>query len=155
MTSHRILARTLLSKTLFYGGGCSESMHIFYLKLQSTNLASRYLIKSIATVLRAQHRGDDYVIDRIYGHLWSLSDNDQIRDRCACELYSASERFRTEWQMNCFHLENENLVEKIIDKDLIRRESYPKYFDDAQMRTNAFRNAIETAMNIHLTSVCL
>lgn len=132
-------------------------MQIFYLKSQPINPASPYLCQIIHRVLRAQHH--EYVIDRIHGHLWSFKENEQITHRCACECYSASDRFQNNWKDFCFDVDNAFFDEKIkLDdekNDLLKKELYPKYLDNLQMRTNAFRTAIETAMNVHLTSVCL
>jgi hypothetical protein len=36
--------------------------------------------------------------------------------------------------------------------ELLLRQIYPKYLDYFQMRTNAFRIAIQTAINLHLTT---
>jgi hypothetical protein len=129
-------------------------MQIHFLKNQMNTLAGRCLSKTIRHVIRAQDNRD-YVIDRIHGHLWFVSDTNEISERCACELYSATDRFKIEWIKMCFYLDNESEdEEKIEDKnDLFIREIYPKYLDHFHMRTNAFRTAIETAINLHLTSV--
>jgi hypothetical protein len=130
-------------------------MQILFLKNQMNNLAGRYLINTIRNVIRAQD-DHDYVIDRIHGHLWYLSDNNQISEKCACELYLATDRFQIEWKKFIFYLDNEKQEEKIEDNnELFIRQIYPKYLDHFHMRTNAFRTAIETAINLHLTSVCL
>ena len=39
--------------------------------------------------------------------------------------------------------------------NLFIRQMCPKYLDDSRMRTNAFKTAIQTAINLHLTSICL
>jgi hypothetical protein len=106
-------------------------------------------------VIRAQY-DYDLVIDRIHGHLWYLSDNDQISETCACELYSATDRFQIEWKKFSFDFDDEQQQEKFEDNtELFLRQSCPKYLDHFQMRTNAFRTAIETAINLHLTSIYL
>jgi hypothetical protein len=143
----------LLTKQVLYGGGCTESMQILFLKNQMDTFARRCLFKTIRHVIRAQD-DRDYVIDRIHGHLWFVSDTNEISERCACELYSATDRFKIEWKNVIFYLDNESQEEKIEDEnDLFIRQIYPKYFDHFHMRINAFRTAIETAINLHLTSI--
>jgi len=120
------------------------------------NLAVRYLFNTIRNVIRAQD-DHDCVIDRIHGHLWYLSDDNQISEKCACELYSATDRFQNEWKKFSFYLDDEKQEEEKIEDnhELFIRQIYPKYLDNFHMRTNALRTAIETAINLHLTSVCL
>jgi len=130
-------------------------MQIFYLKNQINNLSVHYLLNTIRNVIRAQNV-NDYVIDRIHGHLWYLSDNNQISEKCACELYYATDHFKIEWKNFIFYLDNNEQEENIEDNnELFIRQIYPKYLDNFHMRTNAFRTAIETAINLHLTSVFL
>ncbi|CAF0900894.1 unnamed protein product [Adineta ricciae] len=81
--THHSLTNILQTKQTLYGGGCSESMQIFYLKSQPR---TQYLSSVIRNVLRAQF-DQDYVIDRIHGHVWLLADNDRISDRFALSLY--------------------------------------------------------------------
>ena len=131
-------------------------MQILYLKSQIDHPATCYLLNIIRNVIRAQNNCE-YVIDRIHGHLWSLSDNNELNDRCACELFRATDRWKIQWKDWSFSLDNNEKPEENIedDREFFIRELVPKYFDNYQMRTNAFRTAIETAMNLHLTSVCL
>ena len=130
-------------------------MQIFFLQTQLDTFAGRCLSKTLRHVIRAQN-DRDCVIDRIHGHLWFMSDTNEISERCACELYSATDRFKIEWQKRSFYLDNESQQEKFEDEnDLFIQQSYSKYLDHFHMRTNAFRTAIETAMNLHLTSVSL
>jgi len=157
--SHYILKNILQTKQALYGGGCTESMQISFLKNQMNNFAARYLFNTIRNVIRA--RNDyDYVIDRIHGHLWYLSDNNQISEKCACELYIATDRFKIEWKNFIFYLDNEDREEIFEDNnnntnELFIKQIYPKYLDNFHMRTNAFKTAIETAINLHLTSICV
>ncbi len=119
------------------------------------NLAARYLFNTLRKVIRAQN-DHDYVIDRMHGHLWYLSDNNEISEKCACELYFATDRLKIEWKNFIFYLDNENQEEKMEENhEFFVRQIYPRYLDHFHMRTNAFRTAIETAINLHLTSVCL
>jgi hypothetical protein len=129
-------------------------MQILFLKNQINNLSVHYLFNTIRNVIRAQNN-HDYVIDRIHGHLWYLLDNNQISEKCSCELYSATDRFKIEWKNFSFYIDNQKQEENIEDNnnELFIRQIYPKYLDNFHMRTNAFRTAIETAINLHLTSV--
>jgi hypothetical protein len=119
------------------------------------NLAVHHLFHTLRNVIRAQ---DDhtYVIDRIHGHLWYLSDNHEISETCACELYTATDHFKNEWEKIIFYLDDEKQEEKIEDNnEFFIRQICPKYLDNFHMRTNAFKTAIQTAINLHLTSICL
>ena len=129
-------------------------MQLLFLKTHMDNLAARSLFHTIRHIIRAQDNRE-YVIDCLHGHLWLVSDTNEINDRCACELYVASERWKLGWHQWSFHLDNEEKLEEKIIEEIFIRQSYPKYFDHFHMRTSAFRTAIETAMNLHLTSVCL
>ncbi|CAF1485120.1 unnamed protein product [Adineta steineri] len=143
--SHHILTNTVRTKQALYGGGCSESMQILFLKSQINNLAVRALFNTLRHVICAQN-DYDYVIDRIHGHLWYLSDENQINETCACELYSTTDYFQQQWQNYVFSLDNnENQVEKLKDNnEFFIRQNYPKYLDNFHMRINAFKTAIET-----------
>ena len=155
LASHHALMNTLLNKQSLYGGGCSESIQIFYLKQQMNQLAVQYLIKILRNLIRAQY-DHDYVIDRIHGHLWYLLENDQISERCACELYSATDRFQIEWKNFIFYLDDEKHEDKLGDNgEIFIRNLCPKYLDIFCVKANAFKTAIQTAINLHLTSVCL
>lgn len=156
LSSHHILTNIIQTKQALYGGGCSESMQILYLKSQINNFAVHYVINIIRNVIRAQNNSD-YVIDRIHGHLWYISDNNQISEKCSCELYSTTNRFENEWKNFCFYLDDEKQEEEKLNdnNELFIKQIYPKYLDSFHMRTNAFRTAIETAINLHLTSICL
>lgn len=134
----------MLTKQAFYGGGCSESMQIRFLERQPTDSAARYLLATLTNVIRAQY-DEEWMIDRVDNHLWLLSEDDRTSDACACELYSANDRFRTEWK---------NLSDND-QKDSLTRRSSPKYLDSFQMKSNTLKIAIETAINLQLTSVCL
>jgi hypothetical protein len=119
------------------------------------NPSTHYLFHILRNVIRAQDN-HTYVIDRIHGHLWYLSDNSQISETCACELYSATDRFKIEWEKLIFYLDDEKQEKKIEDEnEFFIRQICPKYLDNYHMRINAFKTAIETAINIHLTNVCL
>ncbi|UJR09895.1 hypothetical protein I4U23_014117 [Adineta vaga] len=151
-SSHHSLMNIFQTKQTLYGGGCSESMQIFYLKTQENDIAVQYLINIIRNVLRAQSN-QDYVIDRVHGHLWYLSDNEEISEKCACELYKATDRFiQNEWKNLTFNV-NDNAKREVKVNDCISeyfiREKCPRYLDNFQMRSHAFRTAIETAMNLH------
>jgi len=154
--SHHVLTNILRTKQALYGGGCSESMQMLFLKTRMNNSIVRYLFNTLRHVIRAQDE-HDYVIDRIHGHLWYLSDNNQISETCACELYSATDRFQIEWKNFSFYLDNnEKQEEKLEDhNELFIRQRCPKYLDNFHMRIHAFKTAIETAINLHLTSLCL
>ena len=154
--THHSLTNILQTKQTLYGGGCSESMQIFYLKSQPR---TQYLSSVIRNVLRAQF-DQNYVIDRIHGHLWLLSDNDRISAKCACELYKATDDFgSSEWKNLTFNLNNDTNQEvKIIvpdERKYFIREKCPKYLDNFHMRSNAFHTAIETAINLCLTNIYL
>ncbi|CAF4231478.1 unnamed protein product [Rotaria sp. Silwood2] len=155
-TSHHTLTNILSTKQALYGGGCSESMQIFYLKKQMNHLAVRYLLKIFRNIIRAQYE-HNYVIDRIHGHLWYLLENDEISKTCACELYSIMDNLQIEWRKLFFDFNDEKQeIEKIQDNnEFFIRNICPKYLDNFHMRTNTFKTAFETAINIHLTSICL
>lgn len=154
--SHQLLTNLLLTKQVLYGGGCTESMQLLFLKTHMDDLAARVLFHTIRHVIQAQDQRE-YVIDCLHGHLWLVSDTNEINDRCACELYVANDRFKQQWQQWSFHVDNDAKLEERMNEEneLFTRQNYPKYFDHYQMRTNAFRTAIETAMNLHLTSICI
>lgn len=134
-------------------------MQILSLKSQINNLDGvHYLLNPLRHVIRAQNN-HNYIIDRIHGHLWYVSDENQLSQKCSCELYSSTDYLQDEWKNFCFYLDdtNDEKQEEIrIDNNLLFiKEIYPKYLDNFHMRTNAFRTAIETAINLHLTSICL
>lgn len=133
----------MLSKQAFYGGGCSEGMQIRFLEQQPPDSAARYLLSTLKNVIRAQY-DEEWMIDRVHHHLWLMSENDRIGDTCACELYSANERFRTQWKT----LNDDD------QRDALTRNSSAKYLDSFPMRGNTLKIAIETAINLQLTSVC-
>ncbi|CAF3658103.1 unnamed protein product [Rotaria sordida] len=157
-TSHHTLTNILLTKQALYGGGCSESMKILFLKKQKNHLAVHYLLKIFQNIIHAQYNYN-YIIDRIHGHLWYLLENDEISQTCACELYSRTNHLDIEWKNFFFYFDDEKSEEeedKIQDNnELFIRNIYPKYLDNFHMRTNAFKTAIETAINLYLTSICL
>lgn len=139
-----------------YGGGCSESMQIFLLKPRMNDLVVRYLLKIFQNIIRAQCNDNNYMIDRIHGHLWYLLENDEISQSCACELYSKTDRLQIESMKYFFYLDDEEQEERMSDNsELFIRNKCPKYLDSFHMRTNAFKTAVETAINLHLTSTCL
>ncbi|CAF3448207.1 unnamed protein product [Rotaria socialis] len=153
--SHHTLTNILLTKQGLYGGGCSESIQIHLLKNQMNQLSARYLSKIFQNIIRAQY-DHDYLADRVHGHLWYLLENDQISKTCACELYSISDQCGIEWRKLFFYLDDEQQEDKMSDNDQIFiRNLCPKYLDNFHMRTSALRTAIETAINLHLTSICL
>ncbi|CAF3760145.1 unnamed protein product [Rotaria sp. Silwood1] len=155
-TSHHTLTNILLTKQVLYGGGCSESMQIFFLKNRMNHLSIHYLLKIFRNIIHAQY-DHNYIIDRIHGHLWYLLENDEISKTCACELYSITDHHvQIEWRKHFFYLDDDNQEEnKIQDhNEFFIRNLYPKYLDNFHMRTNAFKIAIETAINLHLTSIC-
>ena len=85
-------------------------MQILFLKNQMDRSAGRYLFHTIRTIIRAE--GDrDYVIDRVHGHIWFVSDTNEISDTCACGLYSAINRFQIEWKNWSFFVDNEKTEE--------------------------------------------
>ena len=133
----------MLSKRAFYGGGCSESMQIRFLEKQPTDSAARYLLPTLTNVIRAQY-DEEWLIDRVHNHLWLMSEDDRTSDTCACGLYAANDRFRTDWR----NLNDDD------QKESLTRESSPKYLDSFQMKSNTLKIAIETAINLQLTSVC-
>ncbi|CAF3664699.1 unnamed protein product [Rotaria sordida] len=157
-TSHHTLTNILLTKQALYGGGCSESMKILFLKKQKNHLAVHYLLKIFQNIIHAQYNYN-YIIDRIHGHLWYLLENDEISQTCACELYSRTNHLDIEWENFFFYFNDEKSEEeedKIQDNnELFIRNIYPKYLDNFHMRTNAFKTAVETAINLYLTSICL
>jgi hypothetical protein len=154
--SHSILTNILQSKQAMYGGGCSESMQLFFLQSRRNQLAGRYLFRTLRHVLRALS-DQDCVVDRIHGHLWYLSDSDHISETCACELYKATDRFRSKWNNFTFFIDNDQTHEVNLDDDteLLVRQKSARYLDSLHVRTHALRAALETAMNLHVTSICL
>lgn len=150
--SHSILTRLLQSKQASYGGGCSESMQLLFLRSQRDQLAGQYLSRILRQVLRA-HSDEDYVIDRVHGHLWYLSDSERIRETCACELYKATDRLHREWRSWTFFVDDD--ATRAADDDLFIRQKCARYLDSSHVRSHALRTALDTAMNLHVTSVCL
>lgn len=152
---HHVLTNTLITKQACYGAGCTESMQIMSLLQQHKPLATCYLLRTLARVIRAQHHEQAF-IDRMHGHLWLLSDDEQISARCACELYLATEPFQTDWKSFVFSLENEQPPERIEDRSkLLLRQASARYLDSFSMKSQTLKTAIETAINLHLTNVCL
>lgn len=153
--SHYTLTNVVLAKQALYGGGCSESMQIHHLKPNMNQLSVRFLSKLLKNVIRSQHNYD-YLIDRIHGHLWYLLENDEISKTCSCELYSIPDNYQTEWKKFFFNLDDEQQEDNTSDNNSIFiRNTYPKYLDNFPMRMNALKTAVETAINLHLTSTCL
>jgi hypothetical protein len=156
--SHHILTNTLLTKKAFYGAGCSESMQIMFLRKQVDRSIARYLIRTLSDVLRAQYN-QSIMIDRIHGHLWLMFDHDQISQTCACELYRSNNRFQDEWKQWLVSIDDDNEeTHDTIDNthDIIfQRQTSAKYLDSFLMKTHTFKIAIETAINLQLTTICL
>ncbi|CAF0873742.1 unnamed protein product [Didymodactylos carnosus] len=142
--SHHLLNSTLITKKALFGGGCSETV--------------RCIANCLIRVIRSQYRSECVVIDCIHGHLWHSTDTG-ISSTCKCGLYSSTIDFENNWNLIAFSLDDFEIdifpKTDLDQKTYVKREKCPKLLDGYNARKNAFRNAIESAVNLYLTNICI
>lgn len=147
-----------MTRKSYYGGGCAESLQLKFLFEQDRSIARDCLIHVFTFLIRSLYRKSVF-IDRINGHLWISSENDedQLDLLCGCQLYQSTTTFQLNWRNYVVHLDDQisMIDEKNLSDKLFIKLNYPKFLDSYSMKSQTLKTATETAINLLLTKICL